>query len=168
MTDLSTVFSLLVMGVLLVGIEVTLIPGMGLVGVLGGTFSMVGCYFAWVGHGPLIGMTAVVSSVGIAGTLVWWFSTSRAGKNFILNTELDGDSGAIEEWEQLVGKTGVARAALRPSGIADIEGERVDVVAEDGLWVDAGNKIQVVRITTNSVVVRPFVESTDEESSDPS
>ena len=43
--------------------------------------------------------------------------------------------------------------AVHPSGIADIDGERVDVVST-GELIDAGAAIEVVRVDGNRVVVR--------------
>ena len=42
---------------------------------------------------------------------------------------------------------------LRPSGIADVEGERVDVVS-DGEFIEAGAQIVVSRVDGNRIVVR--------------
>jgi membrane-bound serine protease (ClpP class) len=53
----------------------------------------------------------------------------------------------------LLGKSGRAVSTLRPAGIADIEGRRVDCVA-DGELLDAGTEVTVVRVDGNRVVVR--------------
>ena len=44
-------------------------------------------------------------------------------------------------------------SALRPAGIADIGGARVDVVS-DGEFIEPGAAVQVVRVDGNRVVVR--------------
>ena len=53
----------------------------------------------------------------------------------------------------LLGKSGVAKTALRPSGSALIEGERVDVVTEGNL-IEAGTPLRVVAVEGLRVVVR--------------
>jgi len=52
-----------------------------------------------------------------------------------------------------LGKRGHAASALRPAGIAEIEGERVDVVS-DGALVEPGTPIQVIHVDGNRIVVR--------------
>ncbi len=52
-----------------------------------------------------------------------------------------------------LGKKGRASSALRPAGIAQIEGERVDVVS-DGELIDAGQSVEVTRVDGNRIVVR--------------
>ena len=54
---------------------------------------------------------------------------------------------------ELVGRTGTAATELRPSGVADIEGERVDVTT-DGEWLPAGTAIKVIKAEAMRVVVR--------------
>jgi membrane-bound serine protease (ClpP class) len=53
----------------------------------------------------------------------------------------------------LLGKQGMTHTTLRPSGIAMIEGRRVDVVTE-GVVLDAGVPVEVVKVEGNRVVVR--------------
>jgi membrane-bound serine protease (ClpP class) len=47
----------------------------------------------------------------------------------------------------------VARSALRPSGIAEIEGRRVDVVSEGGM-IPPESAVQVVAVDGTKIVVR--------------
>lgn len=54
----------------------------------------------------------------------------------------------------LIGKSGIALSELRPSGMAEIDGERVDVASE-GDFVRAGTPVTVVRAEGMRVVVRP-------------
>jgi membrane-bound serine protease (ClpP class) len=61
-------------------------------------------------------------------------------------------SGAAAE-ASLVGATGVALSDLRPSGVAEIGGRRVDVVTAGG-YVAAGEPIEVVRDEVYRRVVR--------------
>jgi membrane-bound serine protease (ClpP class) len=55
----------------------------------------------------------------------------------------------------LVGKTGLTLTPLRPSGVAEIEGIRVDVVSEGG-FVAQNSEIKVVSTEGTRVVVRPL------------
>jgi membrane-bound serine protease (ClpP class) len=58
---------------------------------------------------------------------------------------------------ELVGRAGVAASELRPAGIAEIDGERVDVTTE-GDWVKSGTPVVVVLAEGMRVVVRPARE----------
>jgi membrane-bound serine protease (ClpP class) len=51
-----------------------------------------------------------------------------------------------------VGRVGIARTLLRPSGKAEFEGRIVDVVS-DGAMIPAGRPVKIVQITGNRIVV---------------
>ena len=45
-------------------------------------------------------------------------------------------------------------SVLRPAGLAEFDGERIDVVSE-GSFIDRGVKIKVAKVEGTRVVVRP-------------
>lgn len=72
-----------------------------------------------------------------------------------LKTELSSDAGVTSQSPELtgyLGKTGVAITNLRPSGIALVEGKRVDVVSR-GEYVDKNSQIVVSAVTGNQIIV---------------
>jgi membrane-bound serine protease (ClpP class) len=78
------------------------------------------------------------------------------GRKLILSTELetsDGFSSAPPSDYQWLGRTGQAHSTLRPAGIADFQGHRVDVVS-DGEFIDAGAPIRVMHVDGNRIVVQ--------------
>jgi membrane-bound serine protease (ClpP class) len=54
---------------------------------------------------------------------------------------------------ELRGRRGVALTALRPAGTAEIDGRRVDVVAEGGALIDRGAEIEVAEVEGTRVAV---------------
>ncbi len=61
---------------------------------------------------------------------------------------------SVAEFSHLVGQQGVATTNLMPSGKADFDGHLVDVIA-DGMPIDRGRTIVVVKARGNRVMVRP-------------
>ena len=55
---------------------------------------------------------------------------------------------------ELIGKSGVAVSELRPVGVADIEGERLDVTT-GGAFLPAGTPVMVVHAEGMRLVVKP-------------
>ena len=53
----------------------------------------------------------------------------------------------------LLGQTGLAVTSLRPSGTAEIDGQRIDVVSEGG-FIALGTEVKVVKVEGTRVVVR--------------
>lgn len=89
------------------------------------------------------------------------FPKTRIGRRMISpGTEWsDEERQAVQEGVgDLLGKTGFARGPLRPAGIAEIEGRRVDVVTRGGL-IEAGSPIRVLRLEGNRIVVEAVADS---------
>jgi len=87
------------------------------------------------------------------------------GRRLILERGLaaaQGYASAPRSDAQLLGKRGRASSPLRPAGIAEIDGRRVDVVS-DGELIDAGQFIEVTRVDGNRIVVRPITKINDKE-----
>ena len=79
------------------------------------------------------------------------------GRKLILEADMDAADGfasAPPEDRMLLGRSGRTLSALRPAGVAEIDGHRVDVVSE-GNYVPAGTPIDVTRVDGNRIVVRP-------------
>ena len=72
-----------------------------------------------------------------------------------LRTELSSDQGVTSQDPELInfiGKEGVAVTDLRPSGIAKIDGKRVDVVSR-GEYLEKDTPIKVYSVTGNQIIV---------------
>jgi membrane-bound serine protease (ClpP class) len=88
------------------------------------------------------------------------------GNRLVLETDITADRGYVSSPEsdrRWLGRTGTAISPLRPAGIAEFDGTRVDVVS-DGDFVDAGSTIEATRVDGNRIVVRrstPRQENTD-------
>jgi membrane-bound serine protease (ClpP class) len=64
-----------------------------------------------------------------------------------------------QELEQLIGRVGQAVSDLRPCGVSNFDGRRVDVLTE-GLMVDSGQWVRCIDVRAGRVIVRP-VEKPD-------
>jgi membrane protein implicated in regulation of membrane protease activity len=64
---------------------------------------------------------------------------------------------------QLVGRTGVAKSVMLPSGAVMVDGHAIDAISE-GMPIEIGQRIRVIEVRGNRVVVRP---ADDEAPADP-
>ena len=84
------------------------------------------------------------------------FQKGALSRSKIVNdTALEGESSPVvkEKGKSLVGKVGTAVTALRPTGIAQIEGERLNV-STYGNFIDAGKEVTVVAVEGLNVFVK--------------
>ena len=66
-----------------------------------------------------------------------------------------GYASAPETDRSWLGRTGPAVSPLRPAGIAEVDGTRLDVVS-DGDFIEALAEIEVTRVDGNRIVVRSY------------
>ncbi|KIL53429.1 membrane protein [Jeotgalibacillus alimentarius] len=76
-------------------------------------------------------------------------------KKIILSDSTNTESGYVSNVNrhELIGKTGTARTALRPSGTIIIDDERIDAVSEGG-YVNKDQQVIVVKVEGSRIVVR--------------
>ncbi len=156
-SDPITPIALLVIGILLLLVEIVIIPGFGVAGIIGLILMGSGTVVIWATYGATWGAASLVISTLIAVVMVWLFFKSRASRFLVREKKIEGDSSDVPSLTHLVGRSGVVVKPLRPSGIAEVDGEPYDVVSE-GQFIDQGTAVVVIRINTNSLVVEKVQE----------
>jgi membrane-bound serine protease (ClpP class) len=101
-------------------------------------------------------------AISILLALAGWLALLRVlprlpfGRRLVLDADLRSEQGyasAPDRDRSWLGRTGSALSPLRPAGIAEIEGTRIDVVS-DGSFIEAKAVIEVTRVDGNRIVVR--------------
>ena len=153
-------------GLALLGVEVFLIPGFGLFGIIGGLGMLAGLYLALIGSLPtsadftraglvlsttvlLIAVTAWVMIRSLPGS-------SRLAKSGIFLLQRTDRSIGYESApprRDLIGVVGKAITDLRPSGTGLFNDERIDVVSESE-WITEGTPIKIVSAEGYRHIVR--------------
>ncbi|MBU1107693.1 MAG: hypothetical protein KKB51_13560 [Candidatus Riflebacteria bacterium] len=158
-----TVAMLLIGGFLFMFLEIAVIPGFGITGILGLLLLCGGLATAFIKLSmPMALLTTFSAILGVAALLLWFFLVfpkTNLGKQFILKTESSAADGfvAVDDKSAYIGKTGITLTMLRPSGIAKIDDERVDVIS-DGEFVEKGVRIKVIKTRQGGMIVTPIEE----------
>ncbi|MFL5244624.1 MAG: hypothetical protein ACJ8FY_21190 [Gemmataceae bacterium] len=158
--NLTLAYTLIAVGFLLLAAEL-FIPTSGTLFVLALAAIAGGVIMAFMYDSStgLLTLVAVVIAMPIAGSvLLHYWPKTPMGRRLFLSTPQDDEKAAKMpvhlELEALRGRFGKALGALRPSGIVDFDGWRVDVITE-GLMVDSGQWVRVMDVKAGKVVVRP-------------
>ena len=157
---LPVYLGLLLAGMVLIGIEMYA-PG-GVIGALGG-LALAGAVVVGFRFPPPWGWwSAMLIVAGCAAGLFWWariFPHTRAGKKLSLQRDGSDFKSGNPQWKNLEGRTGITLTALRPAGLAEIDGRRVDVTSSV-LWIEAGRPVRVVSVQGIRVLVEPVEPDT--------
>ena len=152
--ELLIPIALILVGLSLVAVEVTLLPGTNVVGVLGLIGAAVGVVVAFGQYGVLGGLGTLVGTLVAGGALAYVLVESGAWSKFVLTdslvTEPDEDAGIRAAW---IGETGTVVTPLRPEGVVEIGGTRVEARTE-GTFVAMGSRVRVIAIDRRCAVVR--------------
>jgi membrane-bound serine protease (ClpP class) len=168
---------LIVGGVALIGVELFLLPGIGVAGAVGLLSLLVGLVLAFIpassptfpgmersSSGLVWGLGFVMVGITTAAVVGYYMSKNMRTLPVLsrliltdrpLDEDVDGNGMAplpVTVAPIPVGAEGVALTSLRPSGKAEFEGRVLDVVS-DGLVIDAGRRVRVVSAAEFRVVV---------------
>ena len=154
---------LLGLGLLALAVEVFILPGFGVAGILGLAAIGVAIVMAMIGAAPSGG--DVAQALAVLGTslvitaavvFAWLRHLPNSGrfKGLLLRGGMPSSDGYISApATELVGRDGVALTDLRPAGTAQIGSDRVDVVTE-GEYIARGTTVRVIRSEGYRHVVR--------------
>jgi len=153
MTPIALVIVLILTGLALVVVEVLVIPGFGLIGLLGGGAILAGGWISYSQLSPSAGVIAWAGGLAAAGLMLWLLPKTRAARKMVLQARHEG-AASDPALAQLVGQEGITITALRPAGTARFDGRPVDVVS-DGQFVEQDTPVRVVQVEGARVVVEP-------------
>jgi membrane-bound serine protease (ClpP class) len=151
---------LIVLGFLLLAAELFL-PTSGILSILSVLALALGVWLAFV-QNPSTGIVTLlvvfVLLPVVGGLLLRLWPKTRVGRHlFLTNPEAATTAASLPihaELEQLVGRFGRTVSTLRPSGVTDFDGRRVDTITE-GMMIEPGQWVRCVEVRGGKVVVRP-------------
>ena len=161
--------ALILVGVAFILFEVYLVPGFNVVGIIGVLVVFFGVGYGFNETGLVGGTLFLVGAVVAIGGTFMWLWKSGAWDRFILATNLRRDENLIaresEDRARYLGEAGTAITPLRPTGIVEIGGHRIEVMTE-GEFIAAGSNVRVVAMDRRRYFVRLDNASTEIASSE--
>ncbi len=164
-------FLLFILGLVLVGIEIFVLPGFGACGIFGILCMLAGLGLVTLDKVPQTGnewgklgervsiyMFAMMGSFFLAFFIARFLPKLPGGNRLVLNapTESGGPSGALPgagEAAEFLGAIGTTNTPLRPAGMVKFGDKFVDVVS-DGGFIPAGTRVQVIQVEGTRIVVK--------------
>jgi membrane-bound serine protease (ClpP class) len=159
---------LFLLGLVMIGVEVFVVPGITFVGLTGivlviGSLGLVTLdrwpttSADWLNLAQALttfGLTLVAAVIG-AICLTYYLPSIPYANRMVLSPPSDDATGskAASVPARLLGAIGVALTTLRPAGMAQFGDEFLDVVAE-GDYVEPGRRLQIIEIEGNRIVVK--------------
>jgi len=160
---------LFIAGIILIAVEIFVIPGFGVAGISGIILIIASLFLALTGgleffDYDIIGMAIMQLAIALTGAfisillLAKFLPKSTFFNRLVLAEEETADKGFVSypSEKELIGVEGVALTDLRPAGSVEINGQRIDVIA-DWDYIERGKRVKVIRVEGIKVVVKEVV-----------
>ncbi|MDR3709154.1 MAG: NfeD family protein [Capsulimonadaceae bacterium] len=148
---------LFLLGVALFLVETHVFPGHGLAAFAGLVLVFVGMFMALGGShaNAMLSLSgAILVTCGALVAFFMYLPRSRVWQKIGQNSQQRATEGYVSsaDYTGFVGKSGIAVTMLRPSGIAEVAGARLNVVTT-GEYVKPGAPVEVTMVAGNRIVV---------------
>ena len=150
--DILIIASLIIAGLILFIIEVFLLPGISIAGIISAICLLYANYYAFDTMGTLPGcITLAISAIGVIAITVW-FMRSKTVDKLSLKKTIDYKPEPLKGLNLKAGDEGVALTRLALIGNAEFDGNVIEV-RSTGDFIEEKSRIRVNRIRDGIVLV---------------
>jgi membrane-bound ClpP family serine protease len=153
---LGIVIAIILIGLLLIFLEIFLIPGTTLFGVVGGIALLIGVVMVYSYYGSKWGnITLLASSLSVAISVVLGFKVIQSNK-LAMKAEIDSRVNELENAEELqIGALGITVTELRPIGKVVFAHKKLEV-SSTGDYIHRETEVEIIQILGNKIIVQPI------------
>lgn len=148
------IVSLIIFGIIFLLLEILVVPGTTLVGLVGGGLIVAAVIFAFNDHGLQAGVLTLSGSLVGSVLAIAIALKSNTWRKAMLGTELLGRVNVIEPDKVVAGDEGTTITRLNPMGKAMIKDDFYEVTSKDNL-INENTPIVVVKVEGNKIIVKP-------------
>lgn len=147
------IITLIVIGLIFLLLEILVVPGATVVGIVGVAMMAFGVVSAYSSHGTVAGTytlgATLVFSIGALALAL----KSNTWRRAMLGSQLDGRVNIVEADTVKPGDEGIAITRLNPMGKALINEEYYEVTSKDNL-ISENTEIVVTKVDGNKIIVK--------------
>lgn len=152
-----TVIGFIVLGLGLIIVEIIFVPGTTIVGIGGLLCAGYGVYLSYDYFGNTTGGW-VLGFTGLTALIMLVYALkSNAWDRFSLKDSNKGRVNDDYSYKLSIGDEGEAISSIKPIGKALIADKEVEVRSL-GTYIDAGQRIKIIRVDNNRIFVEPITE----------
>jgi len=149
----SVIVVLILIGLLFIILEILVIPGVAIFGILGVIIILIGVWQSYITYGTTAGHIVLASSILLSIVTLVLSLRSKTWKRMMLNSKIEGKTNVIDENKIKAGDTGKTTSRLSPAGKAIINGDYYEVHTQSE-FMDPGTEIEIIKIDFNKIYVK--------------
>jgi len=143
----------IVIGLIFLALEILVIPGVGVAGVIGFILIALGVWQTYAGHGMLAGHLVLGGTFLLTVLTLVISLRGKTWKRLALSTTIGSKVNTIDEGNLKPGDEGKTVSRLAPMGKAVINGEFYEVTT-NGDFIDQQTDIVVLKIEYSKIIVK--------------
>jgi membrane-bound ClpP family serine protease len=147
------IVTLIIIGLIFLALEILVIPGVGIAGIIGFILIAVGVWQTYAGHGMLAGHLVLAGTFTLTILTLVLSLRGKTWRRLALSTSIDSKVNLIDEENVKPGDSGKTVSRLAPMGKALINGEFYEV-STNGDFIDQQTEIVVLKIDHNKIIVK--------------
>ena len=149
--------AIFLLGAVLLCIEIFVIPGFGITGILGITAILASVFMSFglnnIAIATFVIFISLIIDIILIVLIAKFMTKSKEFNNKItLSSDTAGYHSSVS-YDHLLNKEGIADTFFRPAGYIMIDNNRYDAVSE-GEFIDKGSSLKVVLVEGNRIVVK--------------
>ena len=155
---MSLIITLIIIGLILLAIEVLIIPGFGVAGILGLLALAGAAILGFTMFNTTTGIIVLSAIILATSISTWLILRSKTWKRATLKEKITARVDTNPEEKGITpGSVGITTSRLAPSGKARISGEDVEVVSREGI-ISSGSPIEVISTEYGKIIVRKSIQ----------
>jgi membrane-bound ClpP family serine protease len=153
--NILIILLLILLGIVLMLIEFTILPGITIAGIGGILVFAYSIYLAFTSYGTIAGFLTLGFVLIVSPLLVVFLFRGKTGKKLTIGAVVTGVANEIDTERLKIGDIGVTVGRLAPMGKARINDIVVEVKS-NGIFVDPGEKVKIIEIDKSLITVEPL------------
>ncbi len=149
----AVIIILILVGLVLLALEILVIPGTGITGIIGFLLMIFGVWLAYTRVGSMAGNITLLITVLISAVSITLMLRSKTWKKAQLKTSVPGKVRTFDDMNLKVGMRGETTSRCAPMGKAVFSDNYVEVDAETA-YLSTGTRVEIVRINGNKIFIK--------------
>ncbi len=146
------IIMLIFLGLLFLLLEILVIPGTTLAGIVGFGLLFVGIWQAYASKGIIEGHITLSSTLVVTVAILYYSFKAGTWKRMALKTTVDGKMDQLKGMNIKEGDNGITVSRLAPAGKAMINNDIIEVHTY-GEFIDQEKEITVISVKDNKITV---------------
>lgn len=150
----TVILTLILIGLIMVLLEILVIPGGGLAGVIGFALMVIGVFLAYSREGALAGHLTLAATVVVNAAALALALRSKTWDRMMLKKNIDGKVNLVDENLLNVGDIGTTISRCAPMGKAVFHQQFYEVQSRSE-FIDEEQTVEIIKIEKNKIFVKP-------------